>query len=78
MKGQNVCYWHLADIREHSSHVRFWGVKRTSNFLGRMSAYDPKRSLALRPTVASMGSAARLDQTRMHSIKVVLQCEIKI
>jgi hypothetical protein len=25
IRGQNVCFWHKADIAERDSHVRFWG-----------------------------------------------------
>jgi hypothetical protein len=44
----NVRLWHKADINGPPMNVRFRGVKRTSVGQAAMSAYDPKRTSALR------------------------------
>ena len=41
----DVRYWHKADIGLCTAHVRFRGVKRTWLSRGKMSAFDPKRTL---------------------------------
>ena len=43
-QSDDVCFSHLADIREYSSDIRFRGVKRTSCRPPGMSASDPKRT----------------------------------
>ena len=44
-KGQNVRYWHLADIARCTAHVCFEGGKADMTFApSTMSAFDPKRT----------------------------------
>ena len=40
-------FWHLADIGERPTHVRFWAVKRTSGEHGRQERCTNSRSLDL-------------------------------
>ena len=46
-RGGDVCLWHKADIAIRSINVRLLGVKRTLVSHSAMSAFEPKRTLAL-------------------------------
>jgi len=47
MMRRDFRFWHLADIGERPTHVRFWGVKRTSGEHGRQERCTNSRSLDL-------------------------------
>ena len=46
--ADDVGFWHLADICHGLIDVRYWGVKRTCVKGAAKSAFDPKRTSALR------------------------------
>src|SRR6516164_6340652 len=57
--------WHKADIARLSSDVRFLGVKRTLHFRIPMSAFDPKRTFAVRDYKATEAGYLRFFE---HSL----------